>query len=146
MRNSKNQSFLKCSVLVLLIAAAAVTLPSCGNTDPKDGSETTVTQTDPQKEEITLTIAVTDPDGNVKEYDVTTESDNLEGALLDSGFVSGEESTYGLYIKTVCGITADYDTDGAYWAIYKDGEYLMTGAKDTKIAEGERYELVYTKG
>ena len=66
--------------------------------------------------------------------------------LITSGFVSGENGPYGLYIKTVDGITADYDSDGAYWAMYKDGEYLMTGAKDTKIAEGERYELVYTKG
>ncbi len=141
MRNSKKQSFLKLSALVLLIAAAAVTLPSCGNTDTV-GEETTINQ----REEITLTIAVTDPDGNVKEHVVTTDSDNLEGALLDSGFVSGEEGAYGLYIKTVDGITADYDANGAYWAMYKDGEYLMTGAKDTPIAEGERYELVYTKG
>ena len=142
MRNSKKQSFLKCSVLVLLIAAAAVTLPSCGNTDANNGAETVVNQ----KEEITITVAVTGPDGTVKEHTVTTDSDNLEDAFLDSGFVSGENGPYGLYIKTVDGITADYDSDGAYWAMYKDGEYLMTGAKDTKIAEGERYELVYTKG
>ena len=142
MRNSKKQSFLKCSVLVLLIAAAAVTLPSCGNTDANNGVETVVNQ----KEEITITVAVTGPDGTVKEHIVTTDSDNLEDAFLDSGFVSGENGPYGLYIKTVDGITADYDSDGAYWAMYKDGEYLMTGAKDTKIAEGERYELVYTKG
>ena len=142
MRNSKKQSFLKYSVLVLLIAAAAVTLPSCGKTEENPGAESGITE----QEEITLTIEVVGPDGVSKEHTVTTDSDNLEGAFLDSGFVSGEDGPYGLYIKTVDGITADYDTDGAYWAMYKDGEYLMTGAGDTKIAEGEHYELVYTKG
>jgi len=142
MRNSKKQSFLKYSVLILLIAAAAVTLPSCGANDAKTGEESGITQAD----EITITIEVIGPSGTSKEHSVTTDSDNLEGALLDSGFVSGENGPYGLYIKTVDGITADYDTNGAYWAIYKDCEYLMTGAADTPIQEGEHYELVFTKG
>lgn len=142
MRHSNKHSFLKSSVLILLIAAAAVTFSACGETNEAPETEAGVTQ----QEEITITVEVVGPDGTSTEYAVTTDSDNLEGALLDSGFVSGENSTYGLYIKTVCGITADYDIDGAYWAILKDGEYLMTGASDTPITSDEHYELVYTKG
>ena len=143
MRNTKKLSFLKTSLLVLLIAAAAVSLPSCGNEGDKQGEETSIVE---QAKEITITLSVTGPDGTVTEHPITTDADNLEDAFLDAGFISGDMSEYGLYIKTVNGITADYNTDGAYWAMYKDGEYLMTGAKDTKIADGEQYGLVYTVG
>lgn len=76
---------------------------------------------------------------------INTDADNLEDALTGVDLVQGEQSEYGLFIKTVNGITADYDTDGAYWSINKDGEYLMTGADDTEIADGDSFELVYTK-
>ena len=48
-------------------------------------------------------------------------------ALLALDLIAGEDSQYGLYVKTVNGITADYDTDGSYWAFYIDGEYAQTG-------------------
>lgn len=44
-------------------------------------------------------------------------------ALLDQGVIAGEDSSYGLYVKTVNGTTLDYDTDGMYWAFYINGEY-----------------------
>ncbi|MBE6598179.1 MAG: DUF4430 domain-containing protein [Ruminococcaceae bacterium] len=143
MRITKKINFLKTSLLVLLIAAAAVTLPSCKDEAKDTGGETSVVEA---AEQITITVAVTGPDGATTELPVTTDAENLEDAFLDSGFISGDMGEYGLYIKTVNGITADYNTDGAYWAMYKDGEYLMTGAKDTPIADGEHYELVYTVG
>ena len=133
MRTTKKLSFLQYSLLVLLVAAAAVFLSACG----AEKSDTTGA-------EITITIEVIGPDGTSTEHDVTTTSTNLEGAFLDSGFVTGDDGPYGLYIKVVDGISADYDKDGAYWGMSKNGEYLMTGAKDTPIAEGEHYELVYT--
>lgn len=77
---------------------------------------------------------------------VHTDKENLGAALLEYELVSGDESEYGLYIKSVNGIQADYDKDGAWWAISKDGEMLMTGADSTPIADGESYELTYTKG
>lgn len=77
---------------------------------------------------------------------VHTDADNLGKALTDNKLVSGEDGEYGLYIKVVNGIKADYDTDKAYWAISKDGEMTPTGADSTKIADGEHYELTYTKG
>lgn len=77
---------------------------------------------------------------------VHTDKDNLGAALLENNLVSGKESEYGLYIKVVNGIEADFDKDGTYWSISKDGEYLMTGADSTPIADGEHYELTRTKG
>ena len=79
-------------------------------------------------------------------FTVKTDAEMLGDALLTHELIAGEESEYGLYIKTVNGITADYDPDGAYWAFYQNGEYAMTGIDSTPVTEGETYALVYTKG
>ncbi len=76
---------------------------------------------------------------------VHTDKDNLGAALTDNKLVEGDQSEYGLYIKVVNGIKADFDTDGAWWGIYKNGEMTPTGADTTPIADGEHYELVYSK-
>ena len=47
----------------------------------------------------------------------------------------------GLYIKTVNGVTLDYDADGAYWAFYINGEYASTGVDATNIEAGATYTL-----
>ena len=70
----------------------------------------------------------------------------LADALLEAKLVEGDMDTYGLYIKYVNGIRADYTLDGAYWSLSKGGEMLMTGASDTPIADGDSFELTYTKG
>ncbi|MCM1299670.1 MAG: DUF4430 domain-containing protein [Firmicutes bacterium] len=76
---------------------------------------------------------------------VHTDRDNLGAALTDNDLVEGDESEYGLYIKVVNGIKADYDVDQSWWGIYKNGEMTPTGADTTMIADGEHYELVYCK-
>lgn len=76
---------------------------------------------------------------------LNTDADTLEQALVDSKLVEGEESQYGLFIKKVNGIVADYDEDASYWAIYKDSQYLTQGANNTQIATGDSFELVRTK-
>ena len=53
--------------------------------------------------------------------------------------IAGEDSEYGLYVKTVNGVTVDYDTDGKYWAFYVDGEYAATGVDSTDITAGATY-------
>ena len=60
--------------------------------------------------------------------------------------ITGEQGEYGLYVKTVNGVTADYDKDGTYWAFYINGEYGMTGVDVTTITEGESYSLKVEKG
>lgn len=77
---------------------------------------------------------------------VHTDKDSLGAALTDNNLVEGDQSEYGLYIKVVNGIKADFDTDGAWWGLFKDGEMTPTGADTTMIADGEHYELVYTVG
>ena len=95
---------------------------------------------------IALTIDVVDADGNTETFNINTSADNLGDALLEANLVEGDNGEYGLYIKFVNGIRADYDLDNAYWALYSNGEMLMSGASSTPIADGEHYELVYTAG
>ena len=78
-------------------------------------------------------------------FTINTDKTTLGDALLEHQLISGEESQYGLYIKVVNGITADYDVDQSYWGFYKNGEYMMTGVDGTDISDGEHYELVYEK-
>lgn len=78
-------------------------------------------------------------------FTIKTDETVLGAALIAHGLVEGEESAYGLYVKKVNGITADYDVDQSYWGFYKGGEYMMTGVDGTEFADGDGYELVYTK-
>ena len=87
---------------------------------------------------------MTNKAGETTEQQVTTTGTTLADALVDSGMVEENSDDYGLYFNTVNGETADYSVDQSYWALSKDGEYLMTGASSTKIADGEHYELTYT--
>lgn len=78
-------------------------------------------------------------------FTICSDEQYLGDALIAYGLISGEEGAYGLYIKTVNGILADYDTDQSYWGFYKDGEYAMAGIDLTEFLDGEHYELVYTR-
>lgn len=86
----------------------------------------------------------------VEDYSVTftvnTDKETVGDALQELGIIEGEESTYGLYVKTVNGILADYDVNATYWNFTKDGEMMMTGVDGENIESGAHYEMVYTKG
>ena len=78
-------------------------------------------------------------------FTIHTDKENLADAMLEHGLVEGENSTYGLYIKKVNGITADYNIDASYWSLTVGGEYSMDGASFTTLTDGAHYEFTYTK-
>ena len=86
-----------------------------------------------------FTFTVVDGDGNETDYEIHTDAQTVGDALTELGLIEGEDSEYGLYVKTVNGITADYDTDGHYWAFYVDGEYAQTGVDATQVTAGASY-------
>lgn len=92
----------------------------------------------------TIVVEVKAADQTVT-FTVKTDADTVGAALIEHGLIAGEDGAYGLYVKTVNGILADYDVDQSYWAFYVDGEYAMTGVDTTSITEGVTYQLVYTK-
>ena len=84
-------------------------------------------------------IQTFDKDGNETHFEIHTDKQTVGQALLDCQLIEGEEGQYGLYVKTVNGITADYDVDATYWAFYVNGEYAMTGVDITDINVADHY-------
>ncbi len=100
------------------------------------------TSSDGEFKNISLTVSA---DGKTETYEVETKAETLGAMLVEEGYVKNDRDSYGLYIKTVYGPFKDGRTvDGEkeeWWNLTKDGEMLMTGADQTKISDGEKYEL-----
>lgn len=86
-----------------------------------------------------------DKEENVTEWEIHTDEKTVGGALMALGLIEGEEGEYGIYVKKVCGIEADYDKDQSYWAFYVDGEYGTSGVDQTEIETDKVYAFVYSK-
>ena len=86
-----------------------------------------------------------DADGYAITFTIHTNETTVGAALLALNLIEGEDSQYGLYVKKVNGITADYDVDGTYWSFYENGEYAMSGVDTTNITDGYTYSFVRTK-
>lgn len=144
-RNSKLLSLLLC--IVLTVAMALFTI-GCKN----DNKETTPNAEQPKAEATVMgegatvfDFTVVDKDGNVAAFEIHTDKTIVGEALQELGLLEGEESQYGLFVKKVNGITADYDVDKTYWAFYINGEYAMSGVDTTKITAGESYSFKVEK-
>ena len=92
----------------------------------------------------TAVVEVTADDRTIT-FTIHTDKETVGDALLENQLIVGDEGEYGLYVKVVNGMTADYDIDQSYWAFYINGEYSMTGVDGTDITENTVYSLVYTK-
>ncbi len=92
----------------------------------------------------TLTVVVKAEDQSIT-FTVKTDKTTVGAALIEHTIIEGENSQFGLYIKKVNGILADYDVDRTYWAFYANGEYSATGVDTTEIVEGVTYSLERTK-
>ena len=136
------------SILALLLAIVCIaSLASCNTADETDlwanatyrqdtefgsGAKTVVVEVTAKEQKVTFTIK--------------TDKTMVGEALMEHGLITGEQGAYGLYVKQVNGMTADYDVDQTYWAFYVNGEYGGTGVDMTEINEADTYQLELTKG
>lgn len=93
-------------------------------------------------------LEVVDDKGEMTKYTGHTDAEYLRGALeelekTEDLTIEGEESDYGLFINTVNGVTADYSSDKAYWALYVNAEYGNYGVDSQPVTDGDTYSLVY---
>lgn len=93
-----------------------------------------------------ITLTVTYADETSEEYTIDTTAEFLKEAIEGEVELGGSDDAYGFYLKSVNGVTADYDADGAYWAIYVNDEYGMYGLDTQPVTDGDSYALVYTVG
>ncbi len=137
----KNLTIALSLVLVLILCLA-----SCNKVDAEGLWEEATYRRDMTfgKGETTVEVEVKVEDQSVT-FTVNTDKKTLGDALIEHKLIEGDQGAYGLYVKRVNGIRADYDKDGAYWGLFKNGEMCMNGVDATQIADGEHYELVYTK-
>lgn len=145
-RIKKSLSFMVC---VLLIAAMALFTTGCNDNKDEPATNTHPTEITASQSEKTVLgegaktfdLTVTDKDGKKSSFEIHTDKTIVGEALQELKLIEGEEGPYGLYIKTVNGVTVDYDTDGKYWAFYINGEYASSGIDKTNIDEAAAYEL-----
>ena len=138
---------------MMLIVAMAFTTVGCGTKDNDDNNQpSTETQGSTENEKIVLgegqtkfAFVVVDKDGNETSFEIHTDKTIVGDALLEVGLIAGEAGAYGLYVKTVNGITADYDVDQTYWAFYVNGEYATAGVDTTVIEESTTYSFKVEK-
>lgn len=101
------------------------------DTELGEGSKTIYVTVQAEEKSIVLTVH--------------TDETTVGSALLKLNLVEGETSQYGLYVKKVNGMLADYDVDQTYWSFLRGGEYMTVGVDSAEITDGDRYELVRTK-
>lgn len=145
--NKRMPSFILCMVLLVAMALFAT---GCGSTDKAAPSGTPNTEAEAKawseggvlgEGNTKLAFTVVDKEGSETQFEIHTDKETVGEALLELGLIAGEEGKFGLYVKTVNGITLDYDKDGAYWAFYVNDEYAQTGVDTTAITEGESYSF-----
>lgn len=132
--------------LLLLALLMIASLISCNRAERTGVWEDATYQQDKTfgKGEKVIEVEVKAEDQSVT-FTVKTDKENLADAMLEHGLVEGEQGPYGLYIKKVNGMEADFDKDGYYWSLSKGGVPSLVGASGTAIADGEHYEFTRTK-
>jgi hypothetical protein len=149
---TKILSVLLCLALVVAIAVFAT---GCANKKTEEPSTTAApATTEAAAEGVTelgqgekkFTFIAKDKDGKETTFLISSDAATVGAALLDNGLIAGDESDYGLYVKTVNGTTLDYDADKMYWAFYVDGAYAEKGVDATEIVDGATYSFVATEG
>lgn len=131
-------SILLCIALIAALALSTVGCSKNDNAAPATTAEASGTVSMGEGETMFL-FNVVDPEGKESHFEIHTDEKTVGAALLSLGLIAGEDSDYGLYVKTVNGVTVDYDQDGKYWAFYVDGEYAATGVDSTDITAGATY-------
>ena len=150
MNNTTARKWLSFILCLALIAAIALMAIGCDQAKTPEPPETTAagdgTPITVKGEGSTVFyFNVVDKDGNVTKFEIHTDKTIVGDALLELSLIAGEEGPYGLYVKTVNGITADYETDGTYWAFYEGDQMSMTGVDLTEIKAGATYAFKVSK-
>ena len=141
-KSKKITSWILCMMLVVAVALTA----GCGETkkNPTGGQETV--QGGVLGEGNTqFTFTVVDAEGKETIFEIHTDKTTVGDALLELNLIEGEDDQYGLYVKKVNGISADYDVDKTYWAFYVNGEYAMSGVDTTTVEENTIYTFKVEK-
>ena len=138
MNTNKKKNIIIGSVVLLALIAVFAIVYAFNKPAAKAGSKDIV-------------IEVTASNGNTTDYSLSTDAEFLLQAMDElagngSGFsYAGSDSEYGIMVEYVNGEKAVYAEDGAYWALYVNGEYGNYGADSQPVETGSTYTWTYEK-
>ncbi len=135
------KSLLALTFCFMLIAAISVSAITFAEALPQTTAPVEITVLG--EGETAFLFSVVDDEQVETQFEIHTDAETVGAALLEVGLIAGDEGAYGLYVKTVNGLTADWDTSGHYWAFYIGGEYASTGVDSTPIEPGQVYQFKY---
>ena len=127
-------------IMSSLMIVSCVDKDGCGQGDMLYTEDTTLGTGD-----TTFTLIVEHINDKKITFTINTNEAILSNALTGVGILEGHDSTYGLYIDSVNGVTHDFNVDQTYWAIYEGDEYAQTGIDGITIVNGATYKLVASK-
>ncbi len=168
MKTTNTKWWLSLILCLVLMAAMALLTTGCNDTTetPQTSAETTaatevnvettadtVAETTAPTSDITVKgegdtmfyFNVIDKDGNITKFEIHTDKKTVGEALVALELISGEAGAFGLYVKTVNGITADYDTDQTYWEFFVGEQSSPTGVDLTNITPEATYAFKVSK-
>lgn len=147
MNNNSKKRLLSFILCIVLIAAMALFATGCSDkktTESKESTEQTSAIIEKGEGATVFQLQVKDTNSSVTNFSIKTDKKTVGEALLELDLIAGDQTSYGLYVKTVNGVTADYDKDHTYWAFYINGNYATTGPDATDIVAGTTYAFVMT--
>jgi len=79
------------------------------------------------------------------EYEIRTREKYLRGALEYANLVKGHETSYGLWVETVDGESAD-ESNQEWWGYRVNGKFAEYGVDSQIISDGDIYEFTLNVG
>ena len=144
MKLKKQKNFMSQFLCMLLIVVMALCTTGCSvtkNDEVANNSTVELTGGELGKGATQFSFVVVNVDNTTAEFIIYTDKETVGDALLEVNLIDGEDDIYGLYVKSVNGVTLDYEKDGKYWAFYINDSYAMTGVDSTPIATDEIYSF-----
>ncbi len=147
-------AWLSAVLCAVLIAVMALNFTGCASQE--DGNSTVFTTSTAAGDAATtptrlgqgdtvFTFEAENKNGQKTVFEIHTDKETVGAALLELKLIDGEDGPYGLYVKTVNGVTLDYNTDKMYWALYVNGEYSMNGVDSIAPVNGTVYTFKAAK-
>lgn len=143
-KTNRKLTFLSVALCAVLIAVTALSAVGCA---PEQGTDTSTATSSTASAVATqlgqgdtmFIFEAEDKSGAKTVFEIRTDEKTVGDALLKLKLIEGENSEYGLFVKSVNGVTVDFATDGLYWALYVNGEYSMKGVDSVTPVNGAIY-------
>ena len=144
----KKNNIIKCALFVTVLAFSFIMMSACVKDEAVSENlwENALYTEDKTfgEGEKTIELEVKAEEKSVT-FTINTDENNLEDALCEHKLIEGEEGPYGLYVKKVNGMVADYDVDQSFWSLCKGDTPLMTGVGNTELNDGDKFQFIREK-